>query len=246
MGLGVEVTLGYVAVPPETMWETLRATHLALLPDMKRVDLYGTMHAAGDMARAITTEGRPHFLAEFSEGQVRYGPVGNPSLSQVFIKGCVEDIEDAWTWIRPVSQLDAFRAARVYDIEYEFWQNATDPIQYRCRNRSYAGLPMKSNGLPYPLEQLIIDTSGNPGRRVFREGYIEAIGAVMWLGEQFWDLTAANKCHVLNSFACEECARGVLRIQAGDTPFTSAEGAERGLQESLRAILFPKAGAMST
>lgn len=99
---------------------------------------------------------------------------------------------------------------------------------------------MKSNGLPFPLEQQIIDTSQNPGRRILRDGFVEAVGSVMWLGEQFWPLTGASKQTVLAAewLECEQLANGVLRIQVADAPFRTAEGASGALQDRLRSLLF--------
>lgn len=216
MTLNIEPTLDYMAISPDEIWELLRATHPELLPDTKQVDLYGSLHTAVNFSRAIKKSGKPHYSAEFSEGRLDYGSVGTtPKLSQIFIEGCVYGADDAWAWVRPLSELREFRASRVYDDEYEFWQNAADPIQYKGSGRSYAGLPMKSNGLPYSVEQMVIDTSANPGRRIFRQGYVEAIGAIMWLGEQFWSLTGARKQDVLAEvcLTCEELPNGVLRVQ---------------------------------
>ena len=91
-----------------------------------------------------------------------------------------------------------FVMAWAADCEYDYWQNAEDPLQYEVARMPYAHLPTKSNGLPYPLEKAIVDTSANVGRKRFRNGYIEAVGAVMWLGEPFWPLTGADKKQVEN------------------------------------------------
>jgi hypothetical protein len=101
---------------------------------------------------------------------------------------------------------------------------------------------MKSNGLPFPLEQRVIDTSQNPGRRVLRDGYVEAIGSVMWFGEPFWRLTGASKQAVRTAdwLQCEQLNNGVLRVQVADAPFTTGEGASGGLQDRLRSLLFPQ------
>ena len=133
-----------------------------------------------------------------------------------------------------------FVMAWIMDSEYDHWQNAYDPLQYTAVGRSYAHLPMKSNGLPYPLEQKIIDTSGNPGRWVFRDGYIEAVGAMMWLGEPFWQLTGTDKCTVMKSkwLQVSNPIPSVTKVQAADKCFTTAEGASGELQQKLRALLF--------
>lgn len=102
---------------------------------------------------------------------------------------------------------------------------------------------MRSNGLPPPLEQLVVDTSGNPGRRVLREGFVEAVGAVMWLGPSFWPATAAKKEALCAQewLRCDELQGGVLRITAAGQPFTSADTG--AVQEGLRVLLFPSPSA---
>ena len=101
---------------------------------------------------------------------------------------------------------------------------------------------MKSNGLPYPLEQKIIDVSANPGRRMFREGYIEAVGATMWLGPVFWPLTGADRQQVENTRWLRTLSPtpSVTRLQAAECCFTTGEGATGELQRKLRSLLFPK------
>ena len=241
MPLCAEIALDYMALPPETIWEILRESHPQLLHSGKELDFYGDLLAAWDMPSAIRKKGKSHFYAKFTEGQLSYSPVGNPRISQILIENSIVDFSDSWSWVKPISQEKAFRAARVYDGEYDFWQNAHDLIQYEGSGRNYLGLPMKSNGLPYPLEKMIIDTSTNPGRRVFRQGYVEAVGAVMWLGDQFWGLTGARKQDVLAAkwLKCEQMPHQVLRVQANDAPFTIAEGPQEEIQNLMRARLFP-------
>lgn len=134
-----------------------------------------------------------------------------------------------------------FLMAWVADSEYEYWQNAHDPLQYTSVGRSYAHLPMKSNGLPPPLEQAVIDTSCNPGRRILRTGYVEAVGAMMWLCESFWPLTGAGKNAVADTkwLLLTEPAPSVTKVQAADSPFVSNEGSSGQLQRKLRSLLFP-------
>ena len=136
-----------------------------------------------------------------------------------------------------------FVMAWLADVEYEHWQNAHDPLQYTAVGKPYEHLPKKSNELPPPLEQTIIDISGNPGRRLLRAGYYEVVGAVMWLGEPFWQLTKANKVEVERSqwLQPSKPQPTVVRIEASAKCFTTAEGASGELQRALRTLLFPNA-----
>jgi len=144
-------------------------------------------------------------------------------------------------WAGPFSKLPDFVMAWVADREYEYWQNASDPLSYNVLGKSYAGLPTMSNGLAYPLEQQVIDTSRNPGRRILREGYIEVVGAVMWLGEPFWQLSWADREQVMAAewLRISNPAPSVTRLEAAERCFTTEEDGSAALQAKLRALLFP-------
>jgi hypothetical protein len=144
-------------------------------------------------------------------------------------------------WVAPFITGTAFVMAWVADSEYQFWQNAHDPLQYRAAGRSFDHLPQKSNGLPYPLEQTIIDISANPGRRLVRKGYYEAVGALMWLGELFWAMTGASRSRLedLDWLQVSFPHPSVARVQALAGMFREDTGHSREDQEKLRAILFP-------
>jgi len=135
-----------------------------------------------------------------------------------------------------------FVMAWLSDTEYEFWQNAEDLLQYTSKGKPHEHLSKKSNGLPPPLEQIIIDISGNPGRRLLRPGYYEVVGSVMWLGEPFWHLTKANKAEVERAdwLKVSNPVPTVARVEASAKCFTSEEGDVGELQRNLRAILFPE------
>jgi hypothetical protein len=169
---------------------------------------------------------------------------GNPSR-QKFSFLLVESQGNAevdWDgWMAEFMGESAFIMAWVADVEYDHWQNAEDPLNYTAVGKPYEHLPMKSNGLPYPLEQMIVDTSANPGRWRYRGDYAEAVGAMMWLGSPFWGLTGAD----LDRVAAERDLQvsrplpSVTRIKTAESCFTSDAGAEGRLQEKLRSLLFP-------
>jgi hypothetical protein len=141
-------------------------------------------------------------------------------------------------WVSPFLGWPNFVQAWMVDVEYNHWQNALDPIQYTTVGRHMSGLKMKSNGLPYPLEQQIVDTSGNPGRWEFRQGYIEAIGSLMWIGENLWRATGENReseLRALNWLHLTEPQKGILRV-ASDYQFTDEATASQ--QNILRTAIF--------
>ena len=99
---------------------------------------------------------------------------------------------------------------------------------------------MKSNGLPPPLDQMEIDTSGNPGRNVLRQGYIEAIGSTMWLGSLFWERTGVDKFASIpllesQGFNVYDCGK-FFKVITSDEVFSDGSNLEK--QCTLRRILF--------
>jgi hypothetical protein len=145
-------------------------------------------------------------------------------------------------WAAQFLPQPSFVMAWTADRDYDFWQNAYDPLQYSSRHQPYDHLPMKSNGLPYPLEQKIIDTSNNPGRCTLRRGYHEAVGHVMWLGVHFWDLVGTDRRQVETApdLSRSYPSPGVLRIQAFPHCFRTAVGESGRMQRLLRELLFRK------
>ena len=244
MALGVHIITDFMAMEPLIAWELLQKSHPCLLTG-PRVCYCGECECTLDNVReSIRRQGKPHVGISFEQNtlaQISYGHIRNFAHSLVSIDRMVSDATDAWQWAEPFAARPEFRQAWVFDSEFNYWQNADDPLEYEAAGRSYEGLPMKSNDLPFPLEQMIIDTSENPGRRVLRQGYVEAVGAVMWFGEQLWRVTSTRKEDVIAQdwLRCEELPSRVLRIQAFDQPFTTAEDEEGRLQNRLRALLFP-------
>jgi hypothetical protein len=132
-----------------------------------------------------------------------------------------------------------FIQACVLSDEYTFWQNAADPLQYQAAGRSYDGLPLVSNGLPSPLEKLVIDTSHSPGRRIIKVGYVEMVGYAMWLGQPFWNRVGNHRRQDLltaSAYKADEITNGITRIVAHEGPFTDETTKET--QENLRRLLF--------
>ncbi|WP_226938391.1 hypothetical protein [Pseudomonas putida] len=166
-----------------------------------------------------------------------------PAMGYCFL--VIEELEDhsganLEEKIAPILSAEGFIQAWVSDVEYDFWQNATDPLEYECVGRPLSGLPMKSNGLPPPLDQMEIDTSGNPGRNVLRQGYIEAIGSTMWLGNLFWERAGVDRfasTSLLESEGFNVYEFGqFFKIVTSDRTFSDSSTLEK--QRALRRILF--------
>ena len=121
---------------------------------------------------------------------------------------------------------------------HEFWQNASDPLEYATGGCSTEGLKMKSNELPFPLEQEVVDTSENPGRRVLKDGFIEAIGHLMWFSEEFWRRTGRCPC-IPEWVRMHRRAGNVDFVEVSDDPFAEGDRTEE-LQRRVRAAFFPQ------
>ena len=172
--------------------------------------------------------------------EFRYGMVGNSDQSFFYIKENTGGLVDCWDdWIEKFLYEEKFIQGWIYDVDYDYWQTADDPLEYTSEKREYLHLPMKSNGLPYPLEKQIIDTSRNPGRWEFRMGYLEAIGSTMWLSDIFWNYVGFDKKERLlntNWIRKEVYENGVIKLIAADECFSDESTAD--IQNNLRNLLY--------
>ena len=172
---------------------------------------------------------------------LRFGLI--PAWGQCFVlmQETVEhDHVDLDSKFDPLLGVKGMIQAWVADVDYDYWQNATDPLQYESAGRTLSGLSLKSNGLPPPLDQVEIDTSLNPGRKIFRQGYMEAVGNIMWLGESFWEKAGTSRCRSL--LMLQEAGmkvyelRGVDKVVASDDVFRDESTSKT--QSLLRVALF--------
>ena len=181
---------------------------------------------------------RKHFDIEIAAWKVAWGGVKNYDHALLTIKNAQAPLAEHLLF--RVAHLAPWIAGRSYDSEYDHWQNAEDPLEFESVGRSMVALPMKSNGLPAPLEQMIVDTSETPGRRVLRNGYVEAIGHRMWLGSEFFArVPGADREEVLRdpTFETRELEDGILEVVAHPEPFV--DGSTSEIQDRLRRLLFP-------
>lgn len=188
----------------------------------------------------VEREGKWSRTIEAGGLSFRFGRV--PALKQAFIS--IEEIvvgsTDSWgDWVVPFLEEESFVQAWISDVEYDHWQNAKDPIEYEAAGRTYDHLPTKTNGLPPPLEQLEIDTSHNPGRWSLHPGYVEAVGAKMWLGKLFWgSVDESRRTALLEAswLRTEIVGNGVIHVVAAEQSF--CDGRTEDIQNGIRVLLF--------
>lgn len=174
----------------------------------------------------------------------QFGNVCSLNHSFVIIEEINAGAAVSWEhWIQPFLAEASFLQAWVADVEYDYWQNARDPIEYEAAGRSYAHLPTKSNGLPPPLTQTEIDTSNNPGRWCLKSGYIEAIGSTMWFSKSFWALVGDASRNALLSakwLDVQFLGDGITKIISAEHCFCDVS--TKDIQDKLRAALYDEIG----
>lgn len=227
-------------------WASLRPLFEARGFSPEVWEVYGTKVSAGRVEEYISAMRRRTFHLEAGAVEIHQASVANFGHDLLSIMAPEYLSIDWGPWVDELLHMGNFVFAWLVNEEYKHWQNATDPLQFRARGRSYAHLPMKSNGLPPPLTREIIDTSRNPGRRVLRDGFVEAVGAQMWIGDRFWGLTGAKRewLDVDRRFRVEASEK-YLKIVASDSLFDSAEGESVRVQEDLRSTLFPASSGVT-
>ncbi len=123
---------------------------------------------------------RIHFNTTYGVFEIRYVVVESCDISILFISTPIQDINFAKDVVDLFVNESSFLQARYYDYEYDYWQNAEDLLLYENSHIDVSTLPKKDNGFPFPLNDIIVDISNNPGRRIFRENYIEFVGIITW------------------------------------------------------------------
>lgn len=237
MGISIDIIAEFMSLSAADVWSCLEMGISSCGAVDKTVVLDGKTCFISEVGNALEEYQMPQFRVELSEGIVDYGHVRDGDHSVVRIQDLVDKLKDGDMWVKPFCMHSSFIQAWIYDSEYNYWQNADDLLEYRTAGREFHDLPLISNGLPYPLAQQIVDTSRNPGRRVIFDGYIEAVGAEMWIGEEFIKRTGASSFLSSNLFDCREFCDGVYKLKAADSVFLDEDGM-KSLQIEMRDLLF--------
>ena len=89
---------------------------------------------------------------------------------------------------------------------------------------------------------MIIDISNNSGRRVIKNGYVEAVSSHMWIGEEFWNVLGCNnesELLKLNNGINITKENGLIKIVTSDTLYTEEDNDPEVL-DLLRKTIFIK------
>lgn len=198
--------------------------------------------AAQSLIKKIERQGGTWGHVETDALSFEYGVVASYEHCFIAIREKVALAAGNWAeWMNPFKGLASLVQGWVIDVEYDHWQNAKDPAEYENAGREWSHLPVRSNGLPPPVERMEIDISRNPGRWMLRPGYVEAIGSPMWLGGLFWDRVGRDRrARVMSAswLRVREEANSVVVIQATATDNCFASEDTASLQVGLRELLY--------
>ncbi|MHA6825331.1 hypothetical protein ACQUJV_03835 [Ralstonia pseudosolanacearum] len=169
----------------------------------------------------------------------QFGLAGAYGHGFVLVREKAPSVAGCWNaWVEPFLSKQGLIQAWVSDSDYNFWQNVKDPVEYQLAGRDCSFLPMKTNGLPPPLDRKEIDISKNPGRWLLKMGYVEAIGYIMWLSELFWARTGThrNQLSSVNWLDVSELPKGVTFVKVLEAKFSDERTKDR--QDTMRGLLY--------
>ena len=221
-------------VPPGEFWDRLgpllRESDLA----EERYDMAGIKRPVSfaSVRTAIDKDEDGMFWLIGQNSEVGYR-LGRGRVMSLTVEGNLQ-VGGLETWVMRFEDLPSLIMARVYEPEYEQWENEAFLPHYEAAGRSTEGLPRIWDET---FEEYQIDTSKNAGRTVGRKGYKEALGSLMWLAKPFWKLTEANEDEVRKAFEVKEVGR-LLRVRLSDTLFSY----DNPPTENMRKVLFPNCG----
>jgi len=167
--------------------------------------------------------------------------VNSHRLDQLIVEARHSDIGNPDLWVETLAASEILIQAFLFDREYDYWQNAKNPLQYSSHNRPFDHLRLISNGLPPPLEQTIVDTSRNPGRRILRDGYLEAVSSPLWIGNQFWSLVDSHRDDVVKADVwtnVDDLENDVVCFHSHPEPFHDDDAAQKEIQVKIRSALY--------
>ena len=129
------------------------------------------------------------------------------------------------------------------DAEFDDWQNASTPFPYIMANKPHAHLPrLPAESWNNSPNNEPLDISRNPGRRVWRQGYIEAIGGVMVVTDKLLSMSGGSKEQLLSlPFLRTDDWKTCLRLELDSGFLADAEQNQEmcARMDAVRSALFP-------
>ena len=223
------------------LWGCIAGGHLDRFGDVSVVDGFSgkSMKFRHVSAYLEKLKDDSFFIEMDNDRKIQFGYIADLKFSRLDIVGLAESNDETEEWIGPLLDDRSFVQARVADREYDRWQNMEEPRYYESRGVDHSNLPKKDNGQPFPLSAEIIDTSGNPGRWVLRNGYIESVGSTMWLSKTQLDRLNVTTTDIEQAgFVRSSEGDNYVKLKVADECFSTSEGVEGELQRELRRLLY--------
>jgi hypothetical protein len=164
------------------------------------------------------------------------GPIGNEMVQLFLIDKQLQKLDRLANTAWDVMAIPGILYGRVYDGEYDHYQNANYIAFYEEKGLSLEGKQLIDDR--YARGGKRVDISGNPGRAVWYDNYVETIGHLMWFSELFWSATKQKK-QIPKWVEHFEERNGVILIQASKDPFTN-ENPQDDVAIQLRSEMFPQ------
>lgn len=107
--------------------------------------------------------------------------------------------------------------ARLFDFEYDRWENQRDVNAFEQEGRSLRGrVVVRRDG------ERVIDIAKNPGRQKWGKGYLAAPGHKMWFGLTFFEKADVSKEALARCALKVEDEAGMVAAVFSEEPFTEA------------------------
>jgi len=156
-------------------------------------------------------------------------------LDAMHFEGVFESQTKAIAFLEEFIGAGDFVQARLFDAEYNHWQNLERLDLYTAAGKPTRDLKVMTDTLGWR----IVDISRNPGRRIMQEGYVEAVGSVMWFGSGFWRAMGRPKPDLGGLGEFISLNGSVDRIVLHPQPFTSDDGQDEAVQKiAWRTVFF--------
>ena len=180
---------------------------------------------------------------DYPSGKMRpsimFSPASDYGISQLILEGFDNIIDNHEQWLPKLFNHPDFISAWLVDRDYNLLQNHKKIYVFECEGLNHEALIKKSNGLPAPLNRVIVDTTYHVGYWIFKMGYREAVASKMWLGNRFFDAVNLDKAKVMKCEWLQTKIHGeTLQIKAYGKPFDCDQGEQRDIQIKLRRLLF--------
>lgn len=175
----------------------------------------------------------PDGVFEFTgtEASIAYRPGYGTVMTARISFRLARPIEDYDRIAICLGKLPGVLYGRLYNVEYDRWQNETRLAAYQAAGKPTAGLTLGRDEI---FNKPCVDIQRNPGRYIDRGEYVETLGQYMWLPKTFWKLAGAKQesvCAALPHWV----VGAFIRLRLSEQSFTESNPPSG----KIRRLLFP-------